>query len=495
MPVKTLLMAWALGLCLAGVALAQAPVSEGLAAHVVNRLSFGPVPGEIERVRAIGIKAYVDEQLNPDKLAEPQALTERLAALKTLSMDTVNLFRTYGPKAPGGPRPRPTLDEINEAKKKAAIITREAAEAKLWRAILSPRQLEELMCDFWYNHFNVPASKGLAHLWVGSFEREAIRPFVLGRFEDMLQAVTRHPAMLITLENWQSASPDSVMGNGKQSSMVETHARALLTAQTMGTDARPKAQDVNSLARILAGWTIGAPRTPEDKNGFLFDETRHDSKDKTFLGHVIKGRGLAEGVEALSLLAAQPETARNICGKLARYFLAYDPPKQLVESLSRTFLDTHGNIKSVLEALFASPEFVDPKYAGDKFKLPLRFVVSIVRAGGRQVYEVRSLEEHLEWLSMPLYDSPDVSGYKDSREAWMGADAMLKRLELATQAGKGALPCWVPGSYQAPAWLDTQALEKTMGLTVSPATSKAIEGSPDEFKAGVLLGSPEGQQY
>jgi uncharacterized protein (DUF1800 family) len=495
MPVKTLLMTWALGLCLARVALAQALVPESLAAHVVNRLSIGPVPGEVERVRTIGIKAYVEEQLNPDKLSEPLALTERLAALKTQSMDTVNLFRTYGPKAPGGPRTRPTLDEINEAKKKAAIIVREAAEAKLWRAILSPRQLEELLCDFWYNHFNVPASKGLDHLWVGSFEREAIRPYVLGNFEDMLQAVTRHPAMLISLENWQSASPDSQAGMGKQGSLVEMHARELLTAQTMGPDIRPKPQDVNSLARILAGWTIGAPRTPQDTNGFLFDETRHDSKEKTFLGHVIKPQGLAEGIEALRLLAAQPETARNICGKLARFFLAYEPPKALVESMSKTFLETHGNIKSVLEVLFSSPEFLDPKYAGNKFKTPLRFVVSIVRASARQVYEVRSLEEHLEWLSMPLYDSPDVSGYRDAREAWMGGDAMLKRLELATQAGEGALPCWAPGTYQAPARLDPQALVQTMGLTLSPVTSKVIEGSPDAFKAGVLLGSPEGQQY
>lgn len=495
-PLFAALAAWVLFLGLIQSAWSQTLPPEALAVHAVNRLSFGAVPGEIDRVRVMGVPAYVQEQLNPEKLPEPQALTDRLAALKTYSLDTVQLFRTFGPKAPGGPRVNPTMDEINEAKAKAAIIAREAAEAKLWRAVLSPRQLEEVLCDFWYNHFNVPSDKGLTHLWVGSYEREAIRPHVLGRFEDMLLAVTRHPAMLIYLENWQSADPDSPQGKGKQRPLVEIHARELLTAHTMGVDpGRLKPQEVTTLARILAGWTIGAPRTPQDSNGFVFDERRHDPKEKQFLGKPLKASGYAEGVAALKLLAAQPETARNVCGKLARLFLAEEPPKQLEEMLSKVFLDSGGDIRAVLTVLFASQEFADQKYAWNRFRNPLRYVVSVVRASARPVYEVRSLAEHLDWLGMPPYGAPGVSGFKATRDAWVDADQFLKRLNLAAQAGEGGLPCWSPGSYAPPRPLDSTELAKVMGLSLSPVTAKTVEASPPERKAGVLLGSPEGQQF
>jgi len=466
-----------------------------MAVHVVNRLSFGPYPGEIERVRSMGWQAYVEEQLAPEKMALPRALTERLAALPTQAMDTVTLFRAYGPKPPGGPRKTPTLDEINLAKEKAAVIQNEAAEARLWRAILSPRQLEELLAGFWGNHFNTPASKGLVHLWVGSFEREAIRPFVLGRFEDMLLAATRHPAMLIHLENWLSASPDSQTGKGMQRPLAEQHARELMTAHTMGADARPKAQDVQSLALILAGWTVGSPRGPQDGGGFAFDERRHDVKDKPFLGQTIRGQGLAEGVEALHLLAARPETARNLTAKLARFFLADVPPRELEDRLARTYLESRGDLRAVLKALFLSPEFADSRFAGNRFKTPERWLVSVVRAASRPVEETRSLAEHLEWLDMPLYDAPGVSGFKDVREAWLTADGLLKRLNLAVQAGRGALPCWAPGAWRAVEPLDQQALAAAMGIKLSPDTALAVQAAAPDLRAGVLLGAPEAQQY
>ncbi|WP_173080426.1 DUF1800 domain-containing protein [Fundidesulfovibrio magnetotacticus] len=466
-----------------------------MAVHVLDRLSFGPYPGEIERVRAMGWQVYVEEQLAPEKMALPRALTDRLAALPTQSMDTVALFRAYGPKPPGGPRKTPTLDEINQAKEKAAVIQNEAAEARLWRAILSPRQLEELLVGFWCNHFNVPASKGLAHLWVGSFEREAVRPHVLGRFEDMLLAATRHPAMLIHLENWLSASPESPAGKALQRPLAELHARELLSSHTMGADAKPKAQDVQSLALILAGWTVGSPRTPQDGGGFTFDERRHDMRDKPFLGQTVKGQGVAEGVEALKLLAARPETARSLAGKLARFFVADAPPRELEERLAKAWLDSGGDLRVVLGALFASPEFADARFAGTKFKNPERWLVSVARAASRPVVETRSLAEHLEWLDMPLYDAPGTSGFRDAQEAWLTAEGLLKRLNLAVQAGQGGLPCWSPGTWRALEPLDAQTLAAVMGRTPSPDTAQALRDAAPDLKAGVFLGSPEAQRH
>lgn len=492
---KTLVLAWALCLLAAEAGRAQALPEDAFAVHVVNRLSYGAFPGEIERVRAMGSRAYIQEQLHPESLPLPQALTARLEALPTWNMDTVQLFRAYGPKAPGGPRKNPTMDEIQAAREKAQVIQAEAAEARLWRAILSPRQLEELLCEFWYNHFNVPASKGLAHLWVGSFEREAIKPHVFGRFGDMLAAVTRHPAMLIHLENWQSSSPESPLGKSLQRPLVELHARELMTSHTMGADAKPRAQDVATLAHILAGWSIGAPRGPQDVNGFVFDERRHVAVERSFMGKTLKSTGMAQGLEALAVLASQPETARNVSFKLARFFLAEDPPKPLVESLAKTFLETGGDLRAVLETLFSSAEFADPRYAFNRIKSPMRYVVSLVRASGRPVQETRSLAEHLEWLGQPLFDAPGASGFKDDRAQWLAADLLLKRLNLAVIAGRGALPCWAPAGYAPLEKLDAASLARAMGLKLAPALSQAVEQAKPELKAGVLLGSPEAQQH
>ncbi|MFZ5425741.1 MAG: DUF1800 family protein, partial [Thermodesulfobacteriota bacterium] len=301
--------------------------------------------------------------------------------------------------------------------------------------------------------------------------------------------------MLIHLENWQSASPESQAGKGLQRPLVEMHARELLTAHTMGEAAKARPQDVNALANMLAGWSIGAPRGPQDVNGFVFDERRHDSKDREFMGTVIKGGGMSQGLEAIRVLAARPETARNICGKLARFFVAEEPPKALVEDLSKKFLDTGGDIKAVLAALFESRDFADSKHAWNRIKSPLRYVVSIVRAAGRPVGDVRSLAENLEWLGQGLYDAPGVSGHKDESSRWLAADLFLKRLNWAVMAGRGALPCWSPGNWTPLEKLDQGFLARTMGLKLAAGTAQAVEQAAPELKAGVLLGSPEGQLY
>ncbi len=478
----------------ASTAQAPAPKADPLAAHVLARLTYGPVPGDVERVQAQGVQAFIAAQLNPAAMPDPPELGARLNTLSTYAMDTVQLFRTYGPKGPGGPRPNPTLDEIKTAREKAAVIAREAAEARVWRALYSPRQLEELLVEFWYSHFNVSSDKGLAHLWVGSFEREAIRPYVLGRFEDMLQAVTRHPAMLIALENWQSSSPDSPMGQGQPRPLVELHARELLASHTVGPDGGFKPQDVTNLARILAGWSIGAPRTAQDRNGFLFDEKRHDSKDKPFMGAVIKGSGLAEGQEALRLLARHPATARFVCAKLARSFVMDEPSKDLLDRMAQSWQAGGGDLRAVMKTMLESPEFLDPRNFGVKIKPPLRYALSVVRAAGRPVAQVRPLVENLAWMGAALYEAPGPSGYKDAPGILLAPDILMARLEFAAMAGRGALACWV-NACAPPTPLDAAALERAMGIAPGAATRRGMDAVAAELKAGVLLGSPEVQRY
>ncbi len=496
---KSWLLGLLLGLLCLNQAWAQDLTPERKAAHAVWRLSFGPTPGEIDRVKTMGVAAYLREQLTPTGLADPPELHQRLAPLKTQGMDAIGLFRTFGPKARGGAQP--TEAELKSARARAAIIQQEAAQAKLWRALLSKRQLEELLTDFWFNHFNVAASKSLDHLWVGAFEREAIRPHVLGKFEDMLQAATRHPAMLIFLDNWQSASQDSAFGKGKSRPLLEVHAKELLTSHTMGANAHPKPSDINALARILAGWTIGAPRTPLDKNGVAFDERRHDTKDKVLLGVTIKGGGASETDEAIHLLAQQPATAANICAKLTQFFLAEDAPKPLLDRLAALFLSSNGDIRAVLTALFDSPEFWDAKYAASKYKTPLRAMVSTLRAAGRPVTEVDSLAATLADMNMPLYDAKFPSGYKDARDTWLTSEIMLKQLLFADRAGAGLLPCWgatgkeAAWQYQPSTPLDAASLAATMGITPSVATGNVLDACSPRIKAGVLLGSPEGLTY
>lgn len=467
----------------------------------VNRLSFGPTPGELDRVRAMGVSAYVQEQLNPEALPEPPELLTHLSGLKSLEMDTVALFRAYGPKPSESGHATPSMEDIEAARKKAELVVKEAACAKLWRALLSPRQLQELMVDFWYGHFNVPAGTGLTHLWVGTYEREAIRPHALGKFADLLLAVNLHPAMLVYRENWQNTAPDSADAKGKSKTFSENQARDILAGQTMGPSGAFKPQDVTNLARVLAGWSLGAPRSAHDKNGVIFDDKRHDVKDKTLLGKTIKGAGMAEAEEALRLLAGQPATAKFVCHKLARFFLADEPPKELEERLAQTFMSTNGDIKVVLQTMFAEPAFWDKKYAWGKFKSPLRYVVSVLRASGRTVGDVRPLMDDLAGMGSSLYESQPPAGGKDGREAWLNADWMLKRTLFAFRAGQGLLACLTcPGktdqwSYQPPAPLDAGQLTSAMGLDLSQASRDVLAACPPRLKASVLLAGPEAQNY
>ncbi len=312
-------------------------------------------------------------------------------------------------------------------------------------AIESPRQLEEVMVDFWFNHFNVVAGKGLDHVLIADYERKAIRPLVLGRFRDMLGATAKHPAMLFYLDNWLSVSPTAqgqagIPGTRKVTAgLNENYARELMELHTLGVDGGYTQADVTTLARMLTGWSFD-PRQSKSGDTFRFFAGLHDDGDKVWLGKAVPTKGLAEGEWALDVLASHPATARHISYELAQYFVADDPPPALVDRLAQRFLATGGDIRSVLEVLFKSPEFRDLANVGAKFKTPYQYVISVVRAGGVEVNNVRPLLAAMNRMGMPLYGCQSPDGYKNTREIWLNPDALAQRVSFATGIGQGKSP-------------------------------------------------------
>lgn len=472
--------------------------------HVLNRLTYGPAPGDIERVREMGVLKCIEAQLEPETIPEPESLKKALERYGTAELDTVTLFREYGPKpdAPGGEL---TPEIVREARDQAEVVAREASEAKITRAVMSPRQLQEIMVDFWFNHFNVDADKGLTHLWAGSFEREAIRPHAMGRFLDLLAAASMHPAMLIFLDNWRNQVGRGEEGLPDYSRVNETFARNLLDVHTVGPDQDRSALDVNALAKVFTGWRIGAGNGGAAGGGFVFDVDAHDPMDKTFMGEVIKGRGLQEGVLVLKRLSEDPRTAQNVCHKLAAYFVADDPPEELVKRLSKAFLDSGGSIRYVLKTLFESPEFFDEKYFQAKFKTPYRLVVSAARAAGAGQADFDNplpLIGFLDMMGMPLYSCPAPSGYRTRRVGWLNPAALGKRVYFAASLGRGEVP-FGPGAREeqketdaaVPDPLDPQSLAKVLGANLPVKALEAARKAPADLAAAVILGSPAFQSY
>jgi uncharacterized protein (DUF1800 family) len=289
------------------------------------------------------------------------------------------------------------------------------------------------MVDFWFNHFNVVRGKGPDHVLIGNYEDNAIRPYVMGRFRDLLGATAKHPAMSFYLDNWLSISPTAdsrarVPGTRKTTAgLNENYARELMELHTLGADGGYSQADVTALARILTGWSMD-PRRAVNGQAFRYFPALHDYSDKVWLGRAVQVKGKAEGEWALDVLASGPATAHHLSYELAQYFVADDPPPALVDRLTQRFLATDGDIRAVLETLFKSPEFRDPTNFGAKFKTPYQYVVSVVRAGDVTVNNVRPLLAALNRMGMPLYgcQSPDehTRGLAKSRRP--GATGQLR---------------------------------------------------------------------
>jgi uncharacterized protein (DUF1800 family) len=540
--------------------------------HVLNRLAFGPRPTDFEHVSAIGPERYVQEQLNPQSIAIPGDLTDRVNQLHTLHMNPIALFIEYqrpinlarkDAKAEAGGDKASVKDATKDLRIKQRVVMREAVEARMMRAIEGPRQLQEVMTAFWFNHFNVFAGKGLDLIWTGAFEETAIRPHTFGKFRTLLGATAHHPAMMFYLDNWQNTNPGSPGSKGKFEGINENYARELMELHTLGVNGGYSQADVIALAHILTGWGLpkpagggggGANRRPGaagmtgaemagvfpfmrrrqnfmrpgavavDPSGFYFDESRHDFSSKTFLGHQIAGGGIDEGEHALDILARSPATAKHLSFKLAQYFVADDPPKALVERMANRYLATDGETRAVLETMFTSGEFWDPQHYGAKFKTPYEYVISCVRATGVPIRNYRPLYGTMQILGMPLYACQTPNGYANTQDAWLNPDAMMTRLSFATALGSGNLPLENPqfeedaaggatrpepqiiprsggakvnikfdlgphGPKMTPP--DPVQLAATLGDYFSPATANAVEASPTNLRAPLILGSPE----
>ncbi len=525
--------------------------SAGLAdaLHVLNRLAFGPTPGDLDRVTRMGASAWIAEQMHPERLALPAFLADQLATLRTPNQTQREMVQQYREMAkeakeakraeaatPDGKKPKTA--EGGERRKQIATITIEAGEERLLQALNSPRQLEEVLVDFWFNHFNVFQGKGLVRVLTESYEREAIRPNVLGRFRTMLGATAKHPAMLFYLDNWLSAAPGyqpprrlgAAGAAAKVSGLNENYAREVMELHTLGVDGGYTQQDVTELARILTGWTLapqqrkhrrfvdGADNTAAGHGDsiFGFDAARHDNGSKTWLGNSVRPNGQLEGEYALDALARHPATAKHIAFKLARRFVADEPAPALVERLARRFLDTDGDLRAVLQALVDSPEFRDPRPV--KFKTPYQYVMSSVRATGIATTNVKPLMAVLTQLGQPLYGCQTPDGWHDTEADWLNPNAITQRVNFATALASGKLPLQRVDDPNAPAPaqgmkamqrqtdkamtrdqpvegstppIDAGALLATLGPAISDKTRAAVAISQPTLRAALVLGSPD----
>ena len=434
--------------------------------HVLDRLGYGPRPGDVGRVRQIGLAAYIDAQLHPETIAD-DAVTAALSAYPTLSMTTAELLRDYprmvpaqAAPAPGAPRPGATGPrEMSPAPARArppARILAELQAAKVLRAVASERQLQEVMVDFWFNHFNVYAQKGAARWMQTSYERDAIRPHALGRFRDLLTATARHPAMLFYLDNWLSVREGTVIragpNTGQRAGLNENYARELLELHTLGVDGGYTEADVVEVARCFTGWSIDRPYA---EGRFAYRPRAHDDGAKRVLGEVIDaGGGEGDGLRVIDLVSRHPSTARFVATKLARRFVSDDPPPALVERAAQVFLRTDGDIRQVVEAIVVSPEFFSPEARRAKVKTPLELVASAVRAvGGRLAPSGASpgdaparddgaaaLARAVGRLGQPLYEAQPPTGYADRAESWVSTGALVARMNFALALANGRYP-------------------------------------------------------
>ena len=533
--------------------------------HALNRLAYGPRPSEVERIRQMGLEKWMEQQLNPASI-DDSSLDTRLAGYATLRMSSQQLVDSYpqpnqaakqqGLTTQEFKRQRQTQarqrleqikdsGEVDSARLQLARIqgpqriVAELTLAKLTRAMYSERQLNEVMADFWFNHFNVFAGKGADKWLLTSYERDAIRPHTLGKFQDLLLATAKSPAMLFYLDNWLSADPvasermqqelaqhrrrfQGMFGGAKPQQkqdrgLNENYGREVMELHTLGVDGGYTQQDVIQMARCLTGWTVRAPRrNPE----FFFDERIHAQGPKVVLGRTFNYGGMRDGEEALRVLARHPSTAKFISTELARHFVADAPPPALVDRMAQSFLLSDGDIRTVMRTMIYSPEFWSRAAYRAKVKTPFELAASAARALGADVSVPLPVAQWVGRMGEPLYLCQPPTGYSDKAETWVNTGALLNRLNFALTLSSGRMPgtnvdlATVLGADAStdPHAALSRALEVFLGGQVAPQTRSTLEARLDDPQilrarlddpvkqvnegliAGLVLGSPEFQR-
>jgi len=428
--------------------------------HALNRLAFGPTPQDIERVKWIGLSAWIEQQLQPQRI-DNGTLEARLARLDTLDLDAKTIAEEYirpareerrrrqqqqnadGPPNVANPRNPNPVNPLNPSNplQRGRQVFSELTEAKLLRAVYSERQLEEVLVDFWFNHFNVFGRKGQTEIYIGEYERDVIRPRVLGNFRDLLGATAKSPAMLFYLDNWMSADPNAAAARrapeGRRRGLNENYARELLELHTLGVDGGYTQQDVVEVARALTGWTIGRPN---EGLGFRFATAFHDRGEKRVLGHTIRaGGGIEDGERVLDIVSNHPSTAKHIAFKLAQRFVSDTPPPALVDRAAARFRSTKGDLREVVRTIVTSPEFFAPEAYRAKVKTPFEFVASALRATGAEVSSGMPVARALAAMGMPLYMCQPPTGYDETSETWVSSGALVNRMNFAVELSNNRL--------------------------------------------------------
>lgn len=473
--------------------------------HVLNRLGYGPNPVELDKIKKIGIDRYINEQINNPDQPLPGNLKTQLSQFT--STNTIQkIAQTYNEFVAQNRLNNANKDDdkkqmMGEQQKNFInAIATSATNERVLLATYSPNQLEEVMVDFWYNHFNVYKNK-TAHsrIFFQDYEKNAIRPFALGKFKDLLNATAHHPAMLSYLDNWLSSTPRQVTRDGKTSTIGginENYAREIMELHTLGVNGGYTQADVTALARILSGWSYDVKRIAEGSL-FTYKKIGHDSGAKTWLNkNFPAGQQQEEGEKALQILASSPATAHYIATELATYFVADNPPDSLVKKLQTSFLQSDGDTKQVLKVLFNSPEFWDERYVGQKFKPPFRYLISSLRASNLPQINPVVINQEASNMGMPLYGAVTPDGYGWTEQKWMSPNALKLRIGYAAKLGNGQLFTQKRDPHTDISYsIDNKTLYSTLAPILSSKTQQLYQTTNPNMQSTLLLGSPDFMRY
>ena len=490
--------------------------------QVLNRLTFGPRPGDAEKVRAMGVEKWIDLQLNPDRIPDP-AGDDALRSYSVFSMPTDQMVRQFeelqrlqrqakreaSDTTMSKPEARQEVlaqnPQLMQAAQRNQQMVGQIQSAQLARAVASERQLDEVMVDFWENHFSVFAGKGQTRLYLAQYDRDVIRPHALGKFRDLLGAVAHSPAMLFFLDNWESAAdsthPTLAQANRRPAfrrgafgtliplrpppqqqrakrGLNENYARELMELHTLGVDGGYTQKDVQEVARALTGWTFN-----RQSGEFVFNPNIHDAGEKYILGQKFPaGHGEDEGERVLDLVATHPSTARFIVTKLSRHFVSDDPPKTLVDRCSNTFSQTVGDIRETLRCIVTSPEFFSRAAYRAKVKTPFEVVASALRAVNASPDATPRTAQLVARLGEPIFGRQTPDGWPDRGDAWMNTGAILNRINFGLSLAAGQIPGAQLTNWQEfstlraePRAQQVDAVVKSMlGGQVSPETRQVL---------------------